>query len=240
MLVHPSMHYAFTPSSTPFPSREEKERIQERIYEQVVKNDHPFPSYLATDVFEKPEGQLETLQVPADVEGPIPLTAYPPSARVIGITLFLGHDNVRPGADFGSALPTSTCERLYTKSHRARTPTVSYALITGTNPTFSRTTTVALDPITTKIANVQTHLQASKTSSTILLGIIQVPGPGVHDPEEHPRACIDLLKAQARVVPSGLCAVLSPDAHRAVTLTQSGPNCARTRTAIVDHDNPGA
>ena len=36
--------------------------------EQMVENDYPVPSYLA-DVFQKPEGWIETPQVVADEEG---------------------------------------------------------------------------------------------------------------------------------------------------------------------------
>ena len=35
--------------------------------EQMVENDYPVPSYLA-DVFEKPEGWIETLQAPTDAK----------------------------------------------------------------------------------------------------------------------------------------------------------------------------
>ncbi|KAF8259317.1 ribonuclease H-like domain-containing protein [Lactarius quietus] len=74
--------------------------------------------------------------------------------------------------------------------------------------------------------------------------IIQDRGPGGHNPEEDARACIDLLKAKIKNGPGygEFRADYEPILAR-IARSQSrkrGSNGAPTRTAIVDHGNPGA
>ncbi|KAN0141687.1 hypothetical protein V8E53_000149 [Lactarius tabidus] len=74
--------------------------------------------------------------------------------------------------------------------------------------------------------------------------VIQDRGPGGHNPEEDARACMDLLKAKIKNGPGcgEFRADLEPMLAR-IARSHSrnrGSNGGRTRTAIVDHGNPGA
>ncbi|KAN0141439.1 hypothetical protein V8E53_000684 [Lactarius tabidus] len=73
---------------------------------------------------------------------------------------------------------------------------------------------------------------------------IQDRGPGGHNPEEDARACMDLLKAKIKNGPGygEFRADFEPILAR-IARSHSrnrGSNGRRTRTAIVDHGNPGA
>ncbi|KAI9432797.1 hypothetical protein H4582DRAFT_2083191 [Lactarius indigo] len=240
---------------TPVSGEEKKRRIQERIsaertqkkdpaqylltVEQMVENDYPVLRW------------IETPQAAADADG---------SYKVYAVDCEMCMTND------GKALT----------GRRARSPTISPA--------------AALDPVTTTLADVQTHLRTLIDPSTILLGhslesdlralqlahprcvdtailfhhprgrplkpglawltrkwlgrTIQDRGPGGHNPEEDARACIDLLKAKIKNGPGfgEFRADYEPILAR-IARSHSrnrGSNGARTRTAIVDHGNPGA
>ncbi|KAN0141708.1 hypothetical protein V8E53_000170 [Lactarius tabidus] len=74
--------------------------------------------------------------------------------------------------------------------------------------------------------------------------VIQERGPGGHNPEEDARACMDLLKAKIKNGPGygEFRADFEPILARIARShpRNRGSNGGRTRTAIVDHGNPGA
>ncbi|KAH9965648.1 hypothetical protein BJV74DRAFT_869879 [Russula compacta] len=155
----------------PVSGEEKKRRLQERIaaertakkdptqylltIEQMIENDYPVPSYLA-DVFEKPDGWIETPQAAADAESGAQ-TVY-----AIDCEMCLTND--------GKAL-TRVCIIDYATNkvvydHLVKPPSP----ITDYLTRFSGITAQALDPITTTLTDVQAHLRTLITPSTILLG----------------------------------------------------------------------
>ncbi|KAN0141724.1 hypothetical protein V8E53_000186 [Lactarius tabidus] len=74
--------------------------------------------------------------------------------------------------------------------------------------------------------------------------VIRDRGPGGHNPEEDARACMDLLKAKIKNRPGygEFRADFEPILARIARShpRNRGSNGGRTRTAIVDHGNPGA
>ncbi|KAI9445645.1 hypothetical protein BJY52DRAFT_1206691 [Lactarius psammicola] len=224
--------------STPVSGEEKKRRIQERIsekepaqyfltIEQMVEDDYPIPSYLA-DVIQKSEGWIETPQVAAGAEGFYTVYAI---------------DRVMCTTNDGKAL-TRVCvtdfnsgKVLYDQLVKPPNPITDYLTC------FSGITAAALDPVTTTLADVQTHLRTLIKPSTILLGhslesdlhalqlahsrrintpgrIIQDRGPGYWEfRTDYEPILVRIARSRSR---------------------KSGSNGAPTRTAIVDHGNPGA
>ncbi|KAI9434729.1 hypothetical protein H4582DRAFT_1881782 [Lactarius indigo] len=275
---------------TPVSGEEKKRRIQERIsaertqkkdpaqylltVEQMVENDYPVPSYLA-DVFTKSEGWIETPQAAADADG---------SYKVYAVDCEMCMTNDGKALTRVCVIDFDSGEVVYDQLVKPPSPITDYLT------RFSGITAAALDPVTTTLADVQTHLRTLIDPSTILLGhslesdlralqlahprcvdtailfhhprgrplkpglawltrkwlgrTIQDRGPGGHNPEEDARACIDLLKAKIKNGPGfgEFRADYEPILAR-IARSHSrnrGSNGARTRTAIVDHGNPGA
>ncbi|KAH9037515.1 hypothetical protein EDB85DRAFT_2072974 [Lactarius pseudohatsudake] len=250
---------------TPVSGEEKKRRLQERISaertqkkspaqyilttEQMVENDYPVPSYLA-DVFTKSEGWVETPQATVDAEG---------SQEVYAVDCEMCMTND------GKAL-TRVCVIDFDSGK-----VVYDQLVQAAEPDY-RLPHPLLTPVTTTLADVQTHLRTLINPSTILLGhslesdlrALQLAHPRCIDTAllfHHPRgrplkpglawltrktrsACLDLLKAKIKNGPGfgEFRADYEPILARiARSCSRSrGSNGARTRTAIVDHGNPGA
>ncbi|KAH9055829.1 hypothetical protein EDB83DRAFT_2293073 [Lactarius deliciosus] len=275
---------------TPVSGEEKKRRLQERISaertqkknpaqyilttEQMVENDYPVPSYIA-DVFTKSEGWIETPQATADAEG---------SHQVYAVDCEMCITNDGKALTRICVIDFDSGKVVYDQLVKPPSPITDYLT------RYSGITAAALDPVTTTLADVQTHLRTLINPSTILLGhslesdlralqlahphcidtallfhhprgrplkpglawltrkwlgrTIQDRGPGGHNPEEDARACIDLLKAKIKNGPGfgEFRADYEPILAR-IARSHSrnrGSNGARTRTAIVDHGNPGA
>ncbi|KAH9061888.1 hypothetical protein EDB87DRAFT_383981 [Lactarius vividus] len=275
---------------TPVSGEEKKRRLQERISaertqkknpaqyilttEQMVENDYPVPSYLA-DVFTKSEGWIETPQAATDAEG---------SHKVYAVDCEMCMTNDGKALTRVCVIDFDSGKVVYDQLVKPPSPITDYLT------RYSGITAAALDPVTTTLADVQTHLCTLINPSTILLGhslesdlralqlahprcidtalifhhprgrplkpglawltrkwlgrTIQDRGPGGHNPEEDARACIDLLKAKIKNGPGfgEFRADYEPILAR-IARSQSrnrGSNGAPTRTAIVDHGNPGA
>ncbi|KAH8999593.1 hypothetical protein EDB86DRAFT_2908694 [Lactarius hatsudake] len=275
---------------TPVSGEEKKRRLQERISaertqkknpaqyilttEQMVENDYPVPSYIA-DVFTKSEGWIETPQAAVDAES---------SHQVYAVDCEMCITNDGKALTRVCVIDFDSGKVIYDQLVKPPSPITDYLT------RYSGITAAALDPVTTTLADVQTHLRTLINPSTILLGhslesdlralqlahprcidtallfhhprgrplkpglawltrkwlgrTIQDRGPGGHNPEEDARACIDLLKAKIKNGPGfgEFRADYEPILAR-IARSHSrnrGSNGARTRTAIVDHGNPGA
>ncbi|KAH9958157.1 hypothetical protein BC827DRAFT_1362457 [Russula dissimulans] len=155
----------------PVTGEEKKRRLQERIAaertakkdpstyllstEQMIENDYPVPSYLA-DVFEKPDGWMETPQADTDTSPEFQ------SVYAIDCEMCLTAD--------GRALTRvcvidfATSKVVYDQLVKPPSPITDYLT------RFSGITEQALGPITTTLADIQAHLRTLITPSTILLG----------------------------------------------------------------------
>ncbi|KAN0141760.1 hypothetical protein V8E53_000222 [Lactarius tabidus] len=234
--------------------------------EQMVENDYPVPAYLV-DVFQKSEGWIETPQVSADAEGPPTVYAVdcemcmttdgkalthvcvinfdtgkvvydqpvkPPSPITDYLTRFSGIT--------AAALDPVTTTLVDVQAH-LRTLITPSTILLG-HSFESDLNALKLSHARCIDTTLIFHHPRGRPLKPGLACVIQDRGPGGHNPEEDARACMDLLKAKIKNGPGygEFRADFEPILAR-IARSHSrnrGSNGGRTRTAIVDHGNPGA
>ncbi|KAN0141756.1 hypothetical protein V8E53_000218 [Lactarius tabidus] len=226
--------------------------------EQMVENDYPVPAYLV-DVFQKSEGWIETAQVSADAEGP-------PTVYAVDCEMCMTTDG--KALTHVCVIDFDTGKVLYDQLVKPPSPITDYLTrFSGiTAAALDPVTTTLVDGHSLESDLNALKLSHARCIDTALIfhhprgrplkpglawltrkwlgRVIQDRGPGGHNPEEDARACMDLLKAKIKNGPGygEFRADFEPILAR-IARSHSrnrGSNGGRTRTAIVDHGNPGA
>ncbi|KAN0141735.1 hypothetical protein V8E53_000197 [Lactarius tabidus] len=226
--------------------------------EQMVENDYSVPAYLV-DVFQKSEGWIETAQVSADAEGP-------PTVYAVDCEMCMTTDG--KALTHVCVIDFDTGKVLYDQLVKPPSPITDYLTrFSGiTAAALDPVTTTLVDGHSLESDLNALKLSHARCIDTALIfhhprgrplkpglawltrkwlgRVIQDRGPGGHNPEEDARACMDLLKAKIKNRPGygEFRADFEPILARIARShpRNRGSNGGRTRTAIVDHGNPGA